>query len=71
MELKVKLKSLNITGLQLADLLAHPSRRFIFRKYGIDEGKRYVFGDKIIETIKGKFYSGSTGIEGYGIKKLP
>lgn len=70
-ELKVKPKYLNVTGLQLADLIAHPSRRFIFRKYGIDEGKRYVFGDRIIEIIENKFYSSNTGIEGYGIKKLP
>ncbi|NOX67526.1 MAG: DUF3800 domain-containing protein, partial [Chlorobi bacterium] len=70
-ELKVKPKYLNITGLQLADLVAHPARRFIFRKYEIDEGKRYVFGDQIIEIIKNKFYSGKSGIDGYGIKKLP
>jgi len=70
-ELKVKPKMLNISGLQLADLIAHPARRFMFREYGIDEGKRYVFGDKIIEVIKSKFYAGKEGIEGYGIKKLP
>ena len=70
-ELKVKPKMLNISGLQLADLIAHPARRFMFREYGIDEGKKYVFGDKIIEVIKSKFYAGKEGIEGYGIKKLP
>jgi len=70
-ELKVKPKMLNISGLQLADLIAHPARRFMFREYGIDEGKKYVFGDQIIEVIKPKFYAGKEGIEGYGIKKLP
>lgn len=70
-ELKVKPKMLNITCLQLADLIAHPSRRFMFRKFGIDEGKGYVFGDKIIEIIEGKYYKGRAGIEGYGIKLLP
>ncbi len=70
-ELKIKQKSLNIPGLQLADLIAHPARRIIFRKYNIDEGKRYVFGDKIIEVIKSKFYKGKGGIEGHGIKLLP
>ncbi len=62
---------LNITGLQLADLIAHPVRRMVFRMYEIEEGKRYVFGDQIIEIIKNKFYEGKDGVEGSGIKKLP
>jgi len=71
LELKVKPKMLNIAGLQFADLLAHSSRRFMFRNYNIDEGKKYVFGDEIIEIIKTKYYAGKTGIEGHGIKLLP
>jgi len=70
-ELKVKPKMLNITGLQLADLIAHPVRRMVFRMYGIEEGKKYVFGDQIIEIIKNKFYESKDGVEGSGIKKLP
>jgi len=70
-ELKVKPKMLNVSCLQLADLIAHPSRRFMFRKYGVDEGKPYAFGEKIIEVIEDKYYKGKTGIEGYGIKLLP
>lgn len=71
LELKVKPKMLNIAGLQFADLLAHSSRRFMFRVYNIDEGKKYVFGDEIIELIKTKYYAGKNGIEGHGIKLLP
>ncbi len=70
-ELKVKPKMLNIACLQLTDLIAHPSRRFMFRKYGINEGKRYAFGDKIIKVIENKYYKGKSGLEGYGIKLLP
>jgi len=70
-ELKVKQKLLNISGLQLADLLAHPSRRFMFRIYELEEGKRFTFGDKIVEVIEQKYYKGKSGIEGYGIKLLP
>jgi hypothetical protein len=63
---------LNIACLQLCDLIAHPSRRFMFRKYGINEGKEFVFGDKIITVIEEKYYRSKTGIiEGYGIKLLP
>jgi hypothetical protein len=65
-ELKIKPKMLNIACLQIADLLAHPSRRFIFRNYNIEEGKSYVFGDQIIKIIEGKYYKGRSGIEGYG-----
>ncbi len=70
-ELKVKPKMLNIACLQLADLIAHPSRRFMFRKFGINEGKSYSFGDEIVKIIEKKYYKGKTGIEGYGIKILP
>ena len=70
-ELKVQPKKLNISGLQIADLIAHPARRYIFRKYEIDEGRKYTFGEKIIEILKHKFYNKAGNIEGYGIKKLP
>ena len=70
-ELKIKPKVLNISGLQIADLVAHSARRVMFRKYGIDEGKRFTFGDEIIKIITEKFYKGKSGIEGYGIKFLP
>jgi len=71
-ELKVKNKTLNIACLQLADLIAHPSRRFMFKIYNIDEDKKLTFGDRIIEVIKGKYYRDKAGkIEGYGIKLLP
>ena len=70
-QLKVKPKMLNIAGLQLADLIAHPSRRMMFRIYNIEESKKYAFGEKIISVIKPKYYKGKDGIEGYGIKLLP
>ncbi|MDP2302028.1 MAG: DUF3800 domain-containing protein [Ignavibacteria bacterium] len=70
-ELKVKPKMLNIACLQLTDLVAHPSRRFMFRKYGINVGIEFAFGDKIIDVIEKKYYRGKNGIEGYGIKLLP
>ncbi|MEJ5352649.1 MAG: hypothetical protein WHS65_13780 [Melioribacteraceae bacterium] len=62
---------LNIVCLQLADLIAHPSRRYMFRKFGIEEVKTYSFGNKIVEIIEKKYYKGKTGIEGFGIKLLP
>jgi hypothetical protein len=71
-ELKVKPKTLNITGLQIADLLAHPARRWFYKKIlDLDDGK-VTFSDKIIEILeKSKFFRYNNQIYGYGAKKLP
>ncbi len=72
MELKVKSKQLNIAGLQIADLIAHPSRRWFFKNiFNMNDGKN-TFGDKIIEIlVKDKFFRYKGEILGYGAKKLP
>jgi hypothetical protein len=71
-ELKVKPKSADIRGLQFADLIAHPSYRYIIEKnFGIEN--KAPFGRKIIELLKNKKYYRSKGgtVDGYGIKILP
>lgn len=70
-QLKVKPKANNISGLQLADILAHPSRRQILIYSGVEQPEERVFGDKIIEILQGKYYSRNGKIRGYGIKTLP
>jgi hypothetical protein len=70
-ELKIKPKSANISGLQLADLLAFPARRFALRHYHLLNDTRVTFNDTIIETVRNKFYMSNHKIEGYGIKLLP
>jgi hypothetical protein len=71
-KLKVKLKANNISGLQLADLIAHPS--FI---YVLCHNKRTklpdTFGTRISEIlISDKYYRDFRGkIDGWGIKLLP
>jgi len=71
-ELKVKPKKYNITGLQIADLIAHPSRRDILIEYNLMEKKKEVFGDSVISILrKSKYYRKFNKIIGYGIKKLP
>lgn len=69
-ELKVKPKKLNIACLQLADLLSHSSRRYMFKFYKISEGKSHTFGDEIIKIIEQKYYKNNNIVEGYGIKML-
>ena len=71
-ELKVKAKSANIAGLQLADLIAHAVRRYAFKTvWDMDDGKK-TFSDDIIEIlINGKLFAYKGKILGYGVKKLP
>jgi len=73
-ELKVKPKAANVAGLQLADLIAHPSRREILVEHGLLVSHRDVFGDQISAILRqDKYYRNRrTGqIEGYGKKLLP
>ena len=73
-ELKITPKTANITGLQLADLIAHPSRRelLIERQLLVDD--RHTFGDQICAILRQSKYHRNlrTGqIAGYGKKLLP
>jgi len=70
-QLKVKSKIANIDGLQLADLIAHPSRRQLLLHLNFQEKNKEIFGDKIIEVIQSKYYQKEDKLLGYGLKKLP
>ncbi len=72
LDLKVKSKQLNIAGLQIADLIAHPVRRWFFKNvFNMTEGK-HTFADQIIEILETqKFFRYRGEIIGYGAKKLP
>jgi len=55
-ELKIKLKSNNISGLQLCDLVAHPSRREILLENNkIIDSRTDIFAEKICNTLKSKY----------------
>ncbi len=70
-QIKVKPKIANIDGLQLADLIAHPSRRQFLLHLDFQKKTKEVFGDKIIEVIQSKYYKKGNKLFGYGMKKLP
>lgn len=54
-ELKIKRKSANIAGLQLADLLGHPIRQTILREKGrISQGPT-AFASQLLEAVEPKF----------------
>lgn len=72
--LKVKKKNANIAGLQLSDLIAHPSRREILRENGLINDNRQTFGDHICKILCDSKYlrHNRTGvIKGCGKKLLP
>ena len=54
-QLKVKTKTNNISGLQLADLLAHPSRNEILKENGLLERNIAPFAEKVIEILQRKY----------------
>jgi len=66
--IKIKPKVLNIAGLQLADLLAHPLARDVLRNYGHLFGYESPFQSEMIKIAGSKYnrqiYSGQ--INGYG-----
>ena len=71
-QLKVKPKANNVAGLQIADLIAHPSyRRILFQNNRIE--KMGEFGRQIAEILeKNKYYRSQTNrLWGYGKKILP
>ena len=69
-QLKVKPKVNNIPGLQLADLLAHPSRNEILAAQGLLERPIAPFAQKIICILERKYYQHGGIIDGCGRKFL-
>lgn len=63
-QLKVKPKSNNISGLQLADLLAHPSRNEILDENNLLDRPLAPFAKKVIRILQGKYYQHKGNIFG-------
>jgi hypothetical protein len=59
-QLKVRQKTLNITGLQLADLLARPGRDEILAEQGLLQKEVGEFGKRVVAILQGK-YDGCEG----------
>jgi len=68
-ELKLKPKRANISGLQAADLLAHPSKHDVLSEYDRVPAPEGVFRERLRQAMRGRYnrhlYSG--GIKGYGM----
>ncbi len=67
-ELKLKPKSKNIAGLQLADIIAHPVKQEILAEKGRIPAQEGAFGKQLCSCLKAKYnrqiYKGETW--GYG-----
>jgi len=66
-QLKVKPKAVNVAGLQVADLLAHPSRNEILRENGTDV-LLAPFAQKVVDVLASKY--DRVGMKLYGKKML-
>ncbi|HWR57361.1 MAG TPA: DUF3800 domain-containing protein [Thermodesulfovibrionales bacterium] len=55
-QLKVKQKMNNISGLQLADLVAHPSRNEILQEQGLLGKEMGFFAQKVVKILQHKYY---------------
>lgn len=72
-QLKLKKKSANIAGLQLADLLAYPARQDVLVEHERIADPGDIFGTRLIQAVRMKYnrhlYEGR--IEGYGKVLFP
>jgi len=72
-ELKLKPKSANISGLQLADLLGHPVKQWVLKHFGHVEENLAPFAQRLMGVIEPKFnshlYEGK--VAGYGMVLFP
>jgi len=70
-QLKVKPKANNIAGLQLADLIAHPSRNEILKDYGLLRKEIAPFANRVIAILQQKYYQSHYDGRIFGKKLLP
>ena len=72
-ELKLRQKRANIAGLQLADLLGHPVKHWVLRRYRLLAEEPAPFARRLMEVVEAKFnrhlYDGR--IDGYGAVLYP
>ncbi len=67
-QLKIKSKANNVAGLQLADLIAHPSRNEILLEHGMLDRELAPFAQKIVNLLQQKY--DRLGTKVYGKKFL-
>ena len=65
--IKLAQKYRNITGLQMADLLAHPCRQEILALKGKVHKDEHTFGAQLVDVIQSRYFRNSDGeVDGFG-----
>jgi hypothetical protein len=72
-QIKMRSKSANISGLQLADIFAHPVKMWVLNHYGLIDSNQSLFAEKLLDIGKEKFNSQlyTKKIQGYGYVLYP
>jgi hypothetical protein len=67
-EIKIRHKTANIAGLQLADVLAHPVKHLMFSERGMVPMREGCYGEKVCAAIRSKFNINAwkNQVDGYG-----
>ena len=67
-ELKLKPKNANISGLQLADLLGHPVKQWVLRRYEVISAELAPFAQQLMTVVEPKLnrHLYKRQIDGYG-----
>lgn len=71
--MKLKGKTANIAGLQLADLLGHPVKMWVLKQYQLIREDLAPFGARLMEIAQSKFNRQmyKNKVEGYGYLLFP
>ncbi len=72
-QMKFREKKANISGLQLADLIAHPAKLWVLRYYGLLDTSPAPFAQRLMDAAEGKFNRQlyNNRLEGYGFVLYP
>ncbi len=72
-QLKLQGKRANISGLQLADLLGHPTKMWVLKHYGLIEDDLAPFANRLMTIVERKFNRQlyNNRLDGYGILLYP
>jgi len=72
-ELKLREKKANISGLQLADILGHPTKMWALNRYDLISEEPAPFAKRLMKIVERKFnrHLYNNRLEGYGIVRYP
>jgi hypothetical protein len=72
-QLKFREKKANIAGLQLSDLLGHPTKMWVLQRYGLIQDNPTEFAIRLMKIVENKFNKQlyTNRLDGYGFRVYP